>query len=177
MLYPSAGPETFSYTLSEAWSAGRPVLVPPIGALPERVASTGAGWILSDAEWRDEAAMLDRILSIVAPAGAEALHAAARAAAARPHASLGAMAASTFAIYARTLAAARVERPRAFAAARLRDALGYRPWSPPVAPVTPAARRSGRAMRRRRTRPSYRSASRASRSACANRPRVPCCAP
>ena len=37
VLYPSAGPETFSYTLSEAWAAGRPVLVPPIGALAERV--------------------------------------------------------------------------------------------------------------------------------------------
>ena len=37
VLYPSAGPETFSYTLSEAWSAGMPVLVPPIGALAERV--------------------------------------------------------------------------------------------------------------------------------------------
>ena len=43
VLYPSAGPETFSYTLSEAWSAGVPVLVPPIGALAERVAGTGAG--------------------------------------------------------------------------------------------------------------------------------------
>ena len=29
VLYPSAGPESFSYTLSEAWTAGRPVLVPP----------------------------------------------------------------------------------------------------------------------------------------------------
>jgi len=139
VLYPSAGPETFSYTLSEAWSAGRPVLVPPIGALPERVASTGAGWILSDAEWRDEAAMLDRILSIVAPSGADALQAAARAAAARPHPSLAAMAASTFAIYARTRAAAGAARPRPLDAARLRDALGYRPWSPPVAPMAAAA--------------------------------------
>lgn len=135
VLYPSAGPETFSYTLSEAWSAGRPVLVPPIGALPERVASTGAGWILSDAEWRDEGAMLDRILSIVAPSGADALHAAARAAAARPHPSLAAMAASTFAIYARPLSSRAADRPRGFAPARLRDALGYRAWSPPAGAV------------------------------------------
>ena len=68
MLYPSAGPETFSYTLSEAWAAGRPVLVPPIGALAERVQATGAGWVMTDDEWRDEMRMLDRILALVAPA-------------------------------------------------------------------------------------------------------------
>ena len=61
VLYPSAGPETFSYTLTESWTAGRPVLVPPIGALPERVQGTGAGWVMTDAEWRDEASMLDRL--------------------------------------------------------------------------------------------------------------------
>ena len=33
VLFPSAGPETYAFTLSEAWAAGRPVLVPPIGAL------------------------------------------------------------------------------------------------------------------------------------------------
>ncbi len=47
VLYPSAGPETFSYTLSEAWAAGRPVLVPPIGALAERVRGSGAGWVMT----------------------------------------------------------------------------------------------------------------------------------
>ena len=70
VLYPSAGPETFSYTLSEAWAAGRPALVPPIGALAERVRDSGAGWVLTDAEWRDEAAMLERLLALLAPAAA-----------------------------------------------------------------------------------------------------------
>jgi GT2 family glycosyltransferase/glycosyltransferase involved in cell wall biosynthesis len=45
VAYPSAGPETFSLTLSEAWSAGRPAIVPPFGALAERVGATGAGWL------------------------------------------------------------------------------------------------------------------------------------
>ena len=39
VLYPSAGPETFSYTLTEAWACGRPVLVPPIGAWPSACAT------------------------------------------------------------------------------------------------------------------------------------------
>ncbi len=43
VAYPSAGPETFSLTLSEAWTAGRPAIVPPFGALAERVTATGAG--------------------------------------------------------------------------------------------------------------------------------------
>ena len=54
----SAGPETFSFTLSEAWAAGRPVYVPPFGALAERLAGTGAGWAWTEDEWRDEAKML-----------------------------------------------------------------------------------------------------------------------
>ncbi|HYT96158.1 MAG TPA: glycosyltransferase, partial [Casimicrobiaceae bacterium] len=65
VLYPSAGPETFSYTLSEAWSAGVPVLVPPIGALAERVENSGAGWVMTDAQWRDERLMLDRIVALI----------------------------------------------------------------------------------------------------------------
>ncbi len=71
VLFPSAGPETFSYTLSEAWRAGIPALVPPIGALAERVAASGAGWVLSDDEWADEARMLARILSLSRPASAD----------------------------------------------------------------------------------------------------------
>ena len=66
VLYPSAGPETFSFTLTEAWKEGRPVLVPPIGALAERVEGTGAGWVMRDTEWRDEARMLDRLEAILA---------------------------------------------------------------------------------------------------------------
>jgi O-antigen biosynthesis protein len=59
VVFPSAGPETFSYTLSEAWAAGRPVLVPPLGALQERVMQSGAGWIMED--WQD----VDKILAQV----------------------------------------------------------------------------------------------------------------
>jgi len=67
VAFPSAGPETFSFTLSEAWAAGLPVVVPPFGALAERVAGTGAGWLWTEHEWRDEARMLARIGDLVAP--------------------------------------------------------------------------------------------------------------
>ena len=63
VLYPSAGPETFSYTLSETWRAGLPALVPPIGALAERMNEHQAGWIMSDEEWQSEEKMLHRILA------------------------------------------------------------------------------------------------------------------
>src|SRR6185295_8479348 len=77
VAFPSAGPETFSFTLSEAWAAGLPVVVPPFGALAERVEGSGAGWSWSLDEWRDEAKMLARIADIVAPENAGALAAAA----------------------------------------------------------------------------------------------------
>lgn len=73
VAFPSAGPETFSFTLSEAWSAGLPVIVPPFGALAERVAGTGAGWVWTDVEWRDEARMLARMVDLVAPGNAGTL--------------------------------------------------------------------------------------------------------
>jgi GT2 family glycosyltransferase/glycosyltransferase involved in cell wall biosynthesis len=40
----STYPETFCYTLSEAWQAGVPAYVTPMGALPERIEEAGAGW-------------------------------------------------------------------------------------------------------------------------------------
>jgi GT2 family glycosyltransferase/glycosyltransferase involved in cell wall biosynthesis len=140
VLYPSAGPETFSYTLSEAWASGRPVLVPPIGALDERVRGSGAGWVLSDAEWRDEKRMLERVLAILGTANDAARQAASAKAHAMPHASRGAMTAAAFACYAAAIAPTTTTdapRPslqssiRSFPAARVRDALGYRPWLPP----------------------------------------------
>jgi len=70
VAFPSAGPETFSFTLSEAWAAGLPVIVPPFGALGERVAAADAGWLWTDDEWSDESKMLARIAEIVAPANA-----------------------------------------------------------------------------------------------------------
>jgi len=46
VLFPNRLPESFSYTLSEAWAAGLPVIVPDEGALGERVARHGGGWRL-----------------------------------------------------------------------------------------------------------------------------------
>jgi glycosyltransferase involved in cell wall biosynthesis len=65
VLFPNVWPETWSYTLGEAWAAGRPVLVPPRGAPRERVDATGAGWIL--AGWPDADATLDQLLHVTAP--------------------------------------------------------------------------------------------------------------
>jgi GT2 family glycosyltransferase/glycosyltransferase involved in cell wall biosynthesis len=149
VLFPSAGPETFSYTLSEAWAAGRPALVPPIGALAERVGATGAGWVMTPEEWRDEARMLDRIASLVAPPGAPDFARAARAAASMPPITLGAMAESTLAIYTRAMASSRATRHAPLDRARVRDALGYRAWQPPVqiARAAPATARPDAASR------------------------------
>ncbi|MBK7331031.1 MAG: glycosyltransferase [Betaproteobacteria bacterium] len=142
VLYPSAGPETFSYTLSEAWSAGRPVLVPPIGALPERVSPTGAGWVLDDAEWRDERRMLDRIETLLASSRAVDLARASRAAAAMPRITLESMATATLACYESALRDRRTSAHRPLARERVRDALGYRPWSPPSAQLSRASARA-----------------------------------
>jgi GT2 family glycosyltransferase/glycosyltransferase involved in cell wall biosynthesis len=65
VVFPAVWPETFSYTLSESWLAGRPALVPPGGALQERVLSTGAGWIMPG--WPDADAILDQLLELTAP--------------------------------------------------------------------------------------------------------------
>ena len=99
VAFPSAGPETFSFTLSETWAAGLPVVVPPFGALAERVAGTGAGWLWTDAEWRDETKMLARIAALVAPGNAAALGAAGECARAVPQPELATMAARTLDIY------------------------------------------------------------------------------
>ena len=153
VLYPSAGPETFSYTLSEAWASGRPVLVPPIGALDERVRGSGAGWVMSDAEWRDEKLMLARVLAVLGTANNLARHAASDKARAMPHASLRAMTDVAFACYAAAIApastGARQSSLHHFAAARVRDALGYRPWLPPPrdTPEPPAPTPRGIGMR------------------------------
>ncbi len=48
MIVASLWPETFCYTVSEAWMAGVPVLTGPIGAQAERVRETGAGMTLPD---------------------------------------------------------------------------------------------------------------------------------
>lgn len=54
--------ETFCYTVSEAWSAGVPVLGTDIGAVGERIRKTGAGWLVSPAaSAEDVLALLERI--------------------------------------------------------------------------------------------------------------------
>ncbi|HEX4885500.1 MAG TPA: glycosyltransferase [Casimicrobiaceae bacterium] len=131
VLFPSFGPETFAYTLSEAWSAGRAVLVPPIGALAERVDALGAGWIMSEAEWRDDDRLLERILALVAPDHAPALEAAGARAAAVPLPSIAAMAERTLACY-RDAAQAAPARPADVDRLRVAEAFGYRRWTPPA---------------------------------------------
>jgi GT2 family glycosyltransferase/glycosyltransferase involved in cell wall biosynthesis len=157
VLYPSAGPETFSYTLTEAWASGRPVLVPPIGALAERVRDSGAGWIMTEAQWRDEAQMLDRLCALLAAPERDSIAAASNCARALPHAALSEMTQATFALYDDALAGAKASSSlQPLVAARLRYALRYVPWVPPaVAPRTdgsPASllRRVARAAANRR---------------------------
>jgi glycosyltransferase involved in cell wall biosynthesis len=137
VAYPSVGPETFSFTLSEVWAEGRPAIVPPIGALAERVTATGGGWVLSDAEWEDDGRMLDRIAAVLDPGqSAEWDEAAARARAAPPPA-LAAMAAATVAIWRDALTRPRVH-PQPISAARCLAALNYTSWRPPRKAATPA---------------------------------------
>jgi len=71
VLFPTIWPETFSYTLSEAWRAGRPALVPPRGALAERVQATGAGWLMR--EWPGVTAIGDELVDVTSAARAAEL--------------------------------------------------------------------------------------------------------
>ncbi len=71
VAFPSIWPETFSYTLGEAWGAGRPVLVPARGALGERVEAAQAGWTLDATASVD--AWLDALVDITAPERADEL--------------------------------------------------------------------------------------------------------
>ena len=133
VAYPSAGPETFSFTLSEAWAAGRPVIVPPIGALAERVAASGGGWVLAEEDWLDDERMLGRIAAVVAPEQAHTDAAAAARAAAARQPTLAAMAEATIAVWRDAL----VRAPAATSSspispARCLAALHYMPWTPPA---------------------------------------------
>jgi hypothetical protein len=87
------------------------VVVPPFGALAERLDVTGAGWAWTDDEWRDEAKMLARIAAAVAPGHAAELAAASNARGGSP-ATLDAMA-------ERTLRTTTPPSPRAPGAQRL----------------------------------------------------------
>lgn len=58
VVFPNRLPESFSYTLSEVWAAGVPVVVPDDGALGERVAAHSGGWRLPAGFDGDDAAAL-----------------------------------------------------------------------------------------------------------------------
>jgi glycosyltransferase involved in cell wall biosynthesis len=150
VAYPSAGPETFSFTLSEVWAAGRPAIVPPIGALADRVGETGAGWVLSDQEWRSEERMLDRIAAVLDPGRADEFAAAKARAKGVVQPALEAMTAATIAVYRAVPQPGRdAAASRPIGAARCLAALHYAPWHPPraaAAPMEPdgvTARRAG----------------------------------
>ena len=106
VVFPSAGPEAFSYTLSEAWAAGRAVLVPPIGALGERVSMTGAGWLMQD--WQNEDSILEQIMDILHAKHEPEFHARAKAASTVAHDSVPDMARATLAVYATTASSAKL---------------------------------------------------------------------
>ncbi|WP_025684181.1 glycosyltransferase [Paenibacillus maysiensis] len=59
----SPWPETFSYTLSEAWLHNIPVLVTPMGALKERVEHVKGGWITPSVNIQAIIEKLDEIIS------------------------------------------------------------------------------------------------------------------
>lgn len=139
VAYPSAGPESFSFTLSEAWAAGIPAIVPPIGALAERVAASGGGWILSDQEWQDESRMLGRMAALLDPQHNRTWAEAAARAKAAPQPTLAAMAQATTAIWRGALARASTPaRKPPIAAKRCLEALHYTAWSPPAGADTAA---------------------------------------
>ena len=139
VLYPSEGPETFSYTLSEAGLVGLPALVPPIGALAERVNASGAGFVMSDAEWREEREMLGRILALFADASRDAVAKAVACARSTTVPTPRDMAEATLACYAATLGKRSATRSRKpLSRERLRDALGFHPWHPPIVTSPPA---------------------------------------
>lgn len=48
MVICSIWPETFSYTLSECWDIGLPVIVSPLGAPADRVKQHGGGWVAKE---------------------------------------------------------------------------------------------------------------------------------
>ena len=155
------GPETFSYTLSEAWHAGLPALVPPIGALAERVADSGAGWVMTNDEWHDDDKMLDRMLALLSPQAADARGIAAAKARSVSHASPRTMANATLMNYAKGIA----QGPTAYVASRvfqssesaMRSAIGLDTAGgsgarPAEAPATGRSSGCGSALRSARSR-------------------------
>ena len=106
---------------------------------------------MTEAQWRDENLMLDRVAQIVDDANRHELDAARMCARAMPHATLAEMTDATFAVYDEALARPRPwPAAKPFSRARIREAFGYRPWTPPSTAVpnaspasAPATRMSG----------------------------------
>jgi hypothetical protein len=126
-VFPSTGPETFSYTLTESFAASRPALVPPIGALGERVQASGGGWLMRD--WQDDQGILDQLMELLASsdaAGGDLARAGANAAlaAASGAGTMGRLTAAVYAdVGAQPNAVPRIaDKPRIYAA--LEDAQG-----------------------------------------------------
>ena len=57
----STCPETYSYTLTESWMAGLPVIASDLGALKERISLTAGGWL---ADYTNINAIYDLIINI-----------------------------------------------------------------------------------------------------------------
>jgi GT2 family glycosyltransferase/glycosyltransferase involved in cell wall biosynthesis len=129
VVFPSVCPESFSFTLSEAWRAGRPALVPPIGALAERVAASGGGDVLSPDAWASDQRLLDRVVAMASDR-AGSLHEAAQRARAAVLPAREVMAAATLALYRQALKDQPVSRTAPISIARCLTALGYHPWPP-----------------------------------------------
>lgn len=102
VVMPNRVPESFSYALSDAWTAGVPVLAAPAGALAERIGAHGGGWLLPA---RFDAASLAAEIRRLAGGEREPERARVQSALARPDAgrcpSLDAMTRSLDAFYAR----------------------------------------------------------------------------
>lgn len=58
----SPWPETYSYTLSESWNHGIPVLVTPMGALKDRVNEVGGGWIIEGMDSKAISRAVDKLI-------------------------------------------------------------------------------------------------------------------
>ncbi len=72
MVLTSSWPETFGFTLSEAWAAGVPAVVSPFGGPSERVAKYGGGWVLDRYDLRAYVDMVQRLVddpSLIGVAG------------------------------------------------------------------------------------------------------------
>jgi glycosyltransferase involved in cell wall biosynthesis len=71
VVFPNHAPESFSYTLSEAWAAGYPVLASARGAIGERVRRHGGGWLLEEPFGAAEVAR--ELVRLLSPGAAEEL--------------------------------------------------------------------------------------------------------